>query len=38
MALQAPEGTMLYLFHEDFLGELYEVSESDEVPALREFQ
>jgi hypothetical protein len=23
---------MLYLFDEDFLGELYEVDESDEVP------
>jgi hypothetical protein len=32
MALEAPEGTMLYLFNEDFLGELYEVSESDEAP------
>ena len=29
MALQAPEGTMLYLFKEDFLGELYEVTETD---------
>jgi hypothetical protein len=28
--LEAPEGTRLYLFDEDFLGELYEVSESDE--------
>ena len=27
MVLKAPEGTMLYLFDEDFLGELYEVSE-----------
>jgi len=32
MVLEAPEGTMLYLFDEDFLGELYEVTESDEVP------
>lgn len=32
MALQAPEGTMLYLFDEDFLGELYEVDESSEAP------
>jgi len=32
MVLQAPEGTMLYLFDEDFLGELYEVDESGEVP------
>ncbi len=31
MALQAPEGTMLYLFKEDFLGELYEVTETDEL-------
>jgi len=31
MALQAPEGTMLYLFKEDFLGELYEVAETDEL-------
>jgi hypothetical protein len=30
VALEAPEGTMLYLFDNDFLGELYEVSESDE--------
>ena len=29
MALQAPEGTMLYLFKEDFLGEMYEVAETD---------
>ena len=32
MMLQAPEGTMLYLFDEDFLGELYEVDESGEMP------
>ena len=31
MSLQAPEGTMLYLFKEDFLGELYEVAETDEL-------
>jgi hypothetical protein len=31
MALQAPEGTTLYLFREDFLGELYEVAEGDET-------
>jgi hypothetical protein len=31
MALKAPEGTTLYLFDEDFLGELYEVSESDDA-------
>jgi hypothetical protein len=28
MVLQAPEGTMLYLFKEDFLGESYEVAET----------
>jgi len=33
MALDAPEGTRLYIFDEDFLGELYEVEESDEAPA-----
>ena len=32
MVLQAPEGTMLYLFDEDFLGELYEVDESGTMP------
>lgn len=32
MALKAPEGTMLFLFEEDFLGELYEVSEGEESP------
>lgn len=31
MALTAPEGTMLYLFKEDFLGEGYEVAETDEL-------
>lgn len=30
--LRAPEGTMLYVFDEDFLGESYVVAESDEVP------
>lgn len=30
MALKAPEGTMLFLFDEDFLGELYEVSEGED--------
>lgn len=30
--LQAPEGTTLYAFGEDFLGESYEVDESDEPP------
>jgi hypothetical protein len=33
MALHAPEGTTLYLFDEDFLGELYEVSEAEPAPA-----
>ncbi len=31
IALKAPEGTMLYAFDEDFLGELYEVEESDDL-------
>ena len=31
MALKAPEGTMLYAFDEDFLGEAYEVDESDDL-------
>jgi hypothetical protein len=35
VALKAPEGTMLYMFDEDFLGETYEVAESD---VLSEFQ
>ena len=30
--LQAPEGTSLFVFDEDFLGESYVVDESDEVP------
>jgi len=30
MSITAPEGTELFLFDEDFLGELYEVEESDE--------
>jgi hypothetical protein len=30
--LQAPEGTRLYLFDEDFLGESYVVNETDEAP------
>jgi hypothetical protein len=33
MVLTAPEGTNLFLFDEDFLGELYEVEETDEVSA-----
>ena len=32
MAVTAPEGTSLFLFDEDFLGELYEVEEVDEAP------
>jgi hypothetical protein len=32
MSIEAPEGTRLYLFDEDFLGELYEVDEVDEAP------
>ena len=31
VALKAPEGTMLYAFSEDFLGDLYEVEESDDM-------
>lgn len=30
--LVAPEGTRLYLFHEDFLGEAYEVEEEEAMP------
>jgi hypothetical protein len=30
MELRAPEGTAIYLFKEDFLGESYEVAETDE--------
>jgi len=29
VAIRAPEGTMLYVFNEDFLGESYEVEETD---------
>jgi len=32
MSMTAPEGTDLFLFDEDFLGELYEVEETDEPP------
>lgn len=32
MSITAPEGTTLFLFDEDFLGELYEVDESGEAP------
>jgi catechol 2,3-dioxygenase-like lactoylglutathione lyase family enzyme len=31
VALQAPEGTMLFMFAEDFLGESYEISESGDA-------
>lgn len=31
LVLKAPEGTMLYMFDEDFLGESYEVDESDDL-------
>lgn len=31
IALVAPEGTMLYAFEEDFLGDTYEVDESDDL-------
>jgi hypothetical protein len=31
VALEAPEGTMLYAFGEDFLGDTYEVEESDDL-------
>jgi len=31
VALEAPEGTVLYAFAEDFLGETYEVAESDDL-------
>jgi len=31
VAMKAPEGTMLYAFDEDFLGDLYEVEESDDL-------
>ena len=32
MSVSAPEGTELFLFDEDFLGELYEVEEAEEPP------
>ena len=32
MSITAPEGTSIYLFEEDFLGELYQVDESDDPP------
>ena len=32
MSIAAPEGTELFLFEEDFLGELYEVEETDAPP------
>jgi len=31
VALKAPEGTMLYAFDKDFLGDPYEVEESDDL-------
>lgn len=31
MSLTAPEGTQLFLFHEDFLGELIQVAEGDQA-------
>jgi catechol 2,3-dioxygenase-like lactoylglutathione lyase family enzyme len=31
VTIKAPEGTMLYVFEEDFLGEAYEVDESGDV-------
>ncbi len=31
LVIKAPEGTMLYMFDEDFLGESYEVAESDDL-------
>ena len=31
VVLEAPEGTKLYVFDEDFLGETYEVEESDDL-------
>ena len=33
LAIKAPEGTALYVFDEDFLGETYEVDESDDTSA-----
>ena len=33
LAIKAPEGTTLYAFDEDFLGETYEVDESDDTSA-----
>ena len=37
-ALQAPEGTCLYLFDEDFLGEGIEVDESDDLSEFKDTQ
>lgn len=34
VAIRAPEGTMLYVFEEDFLGESYEVEETDHFSIL----
>ena len=36
VALEAPEGTMLYAFGEDFLGDLIEVEESDDLSEFRQ--
>jgi hypothetical protein len=36
MAIKAPEGTTLFVFDEDFLGENYEVDESEDSPAYPE--
>jgi hypothetical protein len=33
MSIDAPEGTTLFLFDEDYLGELYEVEETHQVNA-----
>jgi hypothetical protein len=37
-ALKAPEGTTLYLFDEDFLGEGIEVDETDDMTEFTETQ
>jgi len=36
VAITAPEGTRLFVFDQDFLGESYEVEESDEPAAYLE--
>lgn len=35
VAIRAPEGTILYVFEQDFLGEAYEVAESDDPSGFR---